>query len=323
MGCVSVCLVLLLGSAFASTTELLYVQERQNLVTYSVNNTTADTRRLGSLFLNATNDGRLQIFRSGSFIYVLGFNAPATEEWFSVHALTSEGVPTLNSIQKLAVKPTLKQFYIHPNGTIAYALFSWTEIIHGRLAYASDIVLFTINPKTGKLTNTTKVVANFPGNSNWMTSIYGLDSEGTKLYTEALYVGSSHKAGIVYDYATVNAKTGALGKLVQFWFDDNLNEVETSVFSDALIAQVRQTDFGSRGSGIGVYSNSTSPVKLISCYANNLPVCGDLLGQPWMHPSGKYIFVYDATTFEVPILYISTALKKLVPSGASIPGNPQ
>jgi hypothetical protein len=45
------CLVLLAGAAFVATpaTELLYVQEDQNLVTYSVNKTTGVTKKLGTL----------------------------------------------------------------------------------------------------------------------------------------------------------------------------------------------------------------------------------------------------------------------------------
>jgi DNA-binding beta-propeller fold protein YncE len=52
-------------------------------------------------------------------------------------------------------------------------------------------------------------------------------------------------------------------------------------------------------------------------------VCGDNNGPtPWMHPSNKYIFVADNSTNSVPILYFSSALQKLEPSGSSIPGIP-
>jgi DNA-binding beta-propeller fold protein YncE len=53
-----------------------------------------------------------------------------------------------------------------------------------------------------------------------------------------------------------------------------------------------------------------------------LQVCGDSIGGVSFDPSGKYVFVQDFTTKEIPILYVSLALKKLEASGASIPAIP-
>jgi hypothetical protein len=102
---------------------------------------------------------------TGAFLYTLGFS-PAIE-YFAVYSLTAAGVPNPKPVQTLTVKPALHQFYIHPNGTVAYAMFSWTQVVSGTTEYASDVVLFTINPKTGMLTNTTKAVANFPLSDSW------------------------------------------------------------------------------------------------------------------------------------------------------------
>jgi hypothetical protein len=90
------CLVLLVGSVFAATptTELLYVQEGANILTYSVNNTTAVTKKLGTLNTAYNSTSTMTLLRSGSFLYVLGWT-PALE-YFTVYSLTSAGAPTAN-----------------------------------------------------------------------------------------------------------------------------------------------------------------------------------------------------------------------------------
>jgi hypothetical protein len=138
-----VCLVLI-GSAFAATpaTELLYVQQGQNIVTYSVNTTTAVTKKLGTLGTAYNGATKITMNRSGSFLYLLGFSP--TIEYFTVYSLTTAGVPHAKPIQTLVVKPALEQLFIHPNGKLAYAWFAWTQVVDGTTEYASDIVLFTI-----------------------------------------------------------------------------------------------------------------------------------------------------------------------------------
>jgi hypothetical protein len=314
-------LCLTLTTSFAAT-ELLYVQEGQNIITYSVNNTTAVTKKLGTLSTAYSVESPITVYRSGSFLYVLGFS-PA-QEYFTVYSLTASGVPNATPVQILFVKPALSQFNIHPNGTIAYAMFSWQGYIDGNYAWASDIVLFTINPTTGKLTNTTKVVANFPLSVKFVTFMDGMDSKGTKLYTGT--VDNVDAVGLLkYSYFPINAKTGALGKPVQFWQDSTAWEPQNSAFTDALIAQM--TPESASASSISIFPNVVEPAHaLITCTSVMVPECGDdfaLFYAPWMHPSGKYLFFADATTNEVPILYINTNLSKLQASGDSIPGNPE
>jgi hypothetical protein len=87
------CLVLLVGSAFAATpaTELLYVQEDQNVVTYSVNKTTAVTKKLGTLGNAYKGATKITINKSGSFLYLLGFSPII--EYFTNSSLTAAGKP--------------------------------------------------------------------------------------------------------------------------------------------------------------------------------------------------------------------------------------
>jgi hypothetical protein len=122
-----VCLFLI-ASALAATpaTELLYVQQDQNVITYSVNTHTAVTKKLGTLPTAYTGSLPIIINRSGNFLYLVGFTPSL--EYFTVFSLTAAGVPNPKPIQTLTVKPSLHQFVIHPNGLIAYGMFSWSQV---------------------------------------------------------------------------------------------------------------------------------------------------------------------------------------------------
>jgi hypothetical protein len=89
------CLVLLVGSTFAATpaTELLYVQQGQNVDTYSVKTKTAVTKKLGTLATAYSGAQPIIMNRSDAFLYLLGF-APSID-YFTVYSLTAAGVPLL------------------------------------------------------------------------------------------------------------------------------------------------------------------------------------------------------------------------------------
>jgi hypothetical protein len=308
------CLVLLVGSGFAATptTELLYVQQGQNVVTYTVNTKTAVTKKLGTLATAYDGASPITVSRSGSFLYLLGFS-PAIE-YLAVYKLTTAGVPNPKPVQTLTVKPALHQFYIHPNGIVAYAMFSWTQVVSGKVEYASDVVLFTVNPKTGMLTNTTKVVANFPLYPYHFTAMNGMDSKGTTLRFKQQIVGGM----LLYYRSTINLKTGALGRQRPFWRDDDYYQKQRSVFSDSLLVQLNA--LGAPNATITIAQNG---LPLFECTQYTVPAyCGDSLQQIWMHTSGAYIFSYDYTLNETPIFYISLPNQELLASGASIPGQP-
>jgi hypothetical protein len=288
-----------------------------------VDNATAVPNKLGTLSTKFDPNFNFQICPSGSYLYILGFIS-AGNEMFAVYPPTAAGVPMAKPIQTLTVKPALSQFIIHPNGIDAYAMFSWSQVVGGQLEFVSDVVLFTINPKTGKLTNTTTPVANFPLNANFQTAMYGMNSRGTKLYTAAHDALTGVEGTYHYSYSTINAKTGALGKQIGFWSDTvDESKQQNSVFSDSLIAQVVET-FDSSGSFfINLYPNKAGVnpnAPLINCTSGMLAFCGDGALNPVIHPSGKYLFFYDQSINQQTIIYINTALKKFQATGASIPG---
>jgi hypothetical protein len=302
-------------SCFASTSQLLYVQHGQSLVTYSVNPVTAATTKLGSLTLKSSPAYGIQVLHAPSspYVYVLGFTSK-TNEFIWVYATTSKGVPIPTPIQTLPVKPALTRFLIHPNGNFAYALYDWVTDFQS----VGDVVLYTVNPKTGKLVNTKKPVANFPP-SDWIdyTSLYAINGKGTKLYIQQFGIGTGDY------YSTINPKTGLLGKPTHFWGDSNgEGENDISDFSDLLIAQAFNIDLV--GAGINIYKNMVDPdpsTPLIACTDAMLAICGDAGDKVNFDPSGKYLLITSNKINSVEIAKVNVTAKSLVATD-SIPGTP-
>jgi hypothetical protein len=194
-------------------------------------------------------------------------------------------------------------------------MFSWTQVVGGRAEYASDVVLFTVNPTTGKLTNTKKVVANFGLSDSWWTAMAGMTSMGTVLRFASDLVRC---CWVDYYESSINPTTGALGTPFFFWQDDQTSTTQVSVFADTLTAQVNVPV--SKISSISIYRKAASP---FTCYSSMVSVCGDIIYPFPVHPSKAYLFVKDYTLNEVSILYINLISQQLVASRASIPGEPQ
>jgi hypothetical protein len=157
---------------------------------------------------------------------------------------------------------------------------------------------------------------NFALSPDFSTSIDAMDSKGTYLRYKQL-VADSFFRGVYYYRSPINPTTGTLGGLVYFWGDDDYSNAESSVFSDSLTAQLNA--LGAPNATIMIARNGTS---LFTCSQSMLALCGDSIQQIWMHSSGAYLFAYDYTLNETPILYINLPLQKLVASGAAIPGQP-
>ncbi len=306
-----------------ASTQLLYVQEGHNLVTYVVNPTTAEATKLGTLYIKTSPDLPIQIFYSHSFLYILGFTS-TNREYFWVHATTPQGVPTPNPVQILAVRPSLTQFLFHPNGTFGYAMYS--GLIAGRHCstspgfayYVSDVVLYTINPKTGILTNTAKRVANFPASCS-QTTAYGLNSTGSKLYIQT-YNNETDNNDNSFSYYGINAKTGLLGPAVPYFsFDSGMHAFATTVIGNKSVAMWNN---GTDTLTPGVYVYSNAPKLLFFCGASMLQVCSDTLNYPvpfQYDPSGQYLFINDSTINSVVIAAVDFTNKRLTETGDSFP----
>ncbi len=320
-----VCL-LLIGSAFASR-ELLYVQEGQNLVTYTVNSTTAEATLINTLSLRASPTYPIQIFRTpaAQALYILGFTS-ATQEYFWVYPLAGDGAPAKDPIQSLQVKPSLTQFVFQPGGTFGYAEYPWIglSLTCNGPTYSAEIALYTVDTATWKLTNSAETVANFPDNCSNITYLYGVNDAGTKLYTynypaQASYGG----ADLVYSYSAINSNNGSLGPQVEFWDDSVSPNGERSAFSDRLIAQSYQ--YGTNA--INVYPNAIFPTTpIIGCTSSMLQICSDsiyvsnLESGVYFDPTGQNLFVLDATIDQTPILRVDAGNDTLTETGSALSG---
>jgi hypothetical protein len=306
-----------------ASTQLLYVQAGHNLVTYSVNPTTAAATKLGALHIEPSPSLPIQIFYSHSFVYILGFTS-ANQEYFWVHATTPQGVPTQNPVQKLAVRPSLTQFLFHPSGNFGYALYS--GLIPGRHCstspgfayYVSKIVLYTINSKTGLLTNTAKTVANYPASCS-QTTVYGLNSTGSKLYVHT-YNDETDNNDNSFSYYSLDAKTGWLGPEVPYFsFDSGVRAFATTVIGDKSIAMWNN---GKDALSPGIYVYSNAAKLIFFCGASMSQVCSDTLNYPvpfQYDPSGKYLFINDSSINSVVIAAVDFKAKRLTETGDSFP----
>jgi DNA-binding beta-propeller fold protein YncE len=308
-----------------ASTQLLYVQEGHNLVTYRIDPATAAATKLGTMYMNASPNFPVQISYSGTFLYILGFTS-AKQEYFWVHATAADGVPAKNPLQKLAVTPYLTQFFIHPDGSFAYAMYSW--LIDGRHCatspdfayYASQIALYSIDSKTGSLTATGKQAANFPASCS-QTTAYGLNSTGSKLYIDT-YNNETDNNDNSFSYYSVNPRTGTLGAAVPFFnFNSGVQAFATTAISDNSIAMWNNGS-DTLSQGIYVYSNAVNPRPLISCSASMSQVCTDSLNYPnpfQYDPSGKYLLINDASIDSVIIAAVDLKDNRLKETGASFP----
>jgi DNA-binding beta-propeller fold protein YncE len=306
-----------------ASTQLLYVQEGNSLVTYRVNPTTAAATKLGALYINTSPNFPIQIFYSHSFLYILGFTS-ANQEYFWVHATTPQGVPTKNPVQKLAVRPSLTQFLFHPSGNFGYAMYSglkagrYCSTSPGFAYYVSEIVLYTINSKTGLLTKTARRVANFPASCS-QTTIYGLNSTGSKLYIHTYNNETEHNDN-TFSYYSVSANTGLLGQPVPYFsFDSGVRAFATTVIGDKSVAMWNN---GTDTLSPGIYLYSNAPKFLFFCGASMSQVCSDTLNYPvpfQYDPSGKYLFINDSTINSVVIAAIDFKYKRLTETGDSFP----
>jgi hypothetical protein len=303
-----------------ASTELLYVQSGHDLVSYSVNSKTAAATKLAVLKLPSSTKYKTQIFHAptSAYVYVLGFTS-ASEEYFWVYDTTSSGAVS-KLVQTLSVKPDLTQFRFLPNGDFGYGFFASTA--DGGKEHVADIALFSIDTKTGKLTEK-KVVASFPANRDWLTSLNGLI--GSKLYIQSYSdVGSAAPGTTDYYYYTINSKTGLLGAKVYFWEDnvdigENSSTTTASTFSSSLIASALTNGYaGEAGNAIGFWPNDANALNdepWIYCLSTMVAACGDFPGLEF-DPSGKYLFLDVSTVHETVIAAINTKDNKLKETGS-------
>jgi hypothetical protein len=312
-------LCLALSTIHAS--ELLYTEGGNTVKVYSVNSTTAATKLIGSVKLPAASESQITRTVNTPFLYAFGFNSSGSE-FIWTYKLNASGVPGAKPIQTLPVKNALTKFVILPNGKFAYGMYSWsmTDPNTGNPGYAGDVVFFTINTKTGLVTNTKKAVYNFSFNDNWVPKMLGMNSKGTEIYTALISVHGTEDN--FYLHSSVNPTTGAVTSAQYFWQDDLPDGAGYSGIGDLFMAE-QWPDSSTGKNAINIYPNAVEPNILIHCDEFMVQACGDANDDNMVFdPTGKYLLFNDYTVNEVPILFVSAPKTQLIASGASIPGNP-
>jgi hypothetical protein len=303
------------GLASSTPIEVLYTEahsynpeEQSLLYTYNINPQTATAEQVGTpLPVPGTSIDPLTV--SGKHVLYL-WNG--TDVW--KYNTNSQGVPAPQASQHLKFDfpyPILS-FLVDPNGKFAYAAINFYNP-YSQQDYAS-IVLFTIDPLNGDLTDTGRVVARY-GPGGWIIN-YLFGVSGRRLYFFEEYTGP-FECGGNYDFYDVNQESGSLGKdtfLMQVGTYCGLNN--TGTFSDTLTV-VGGTFDASQGNG-SVAVNQTLTGQNITCTSSMLTFCGDEVASLNIDPASKNIFVADLDTAITYVAHIDFQNSQLLPTPTPI-----
>jgi hypothetical protein len=303
------------GWAATSPVEVLYVAEPQAtnvlLTTYNVNPDTAAAEQVGSpITVSAANVDPLTV-NGQNFIYVWD----NTDVW--MYTTNAQGVPESETSQHLTFNFThaVNSFLIDPEGKFAYAGMVWLGPGENNEA---AVVLFTIDPATGELTNTNQIVAKY---SNQYTGITGfmLGSSGKRLYASYFDNGPYTCFPGYYAY-NVNGSTGQLGP------EENLVEVNADCGGSAAVTVSDQataaenTCCGAGSGGLSITQTATN--RQIYCQGLQIPFCGDNAAFLKFDPSGQNLFFADSNDQIIDIAHLDFSNSQLEESGTGILGTP-
>jgi hypothetical protein len=307
----------LAGTVFAaaSSEEVLYIAERQHgtilLLTYDVNPETAVARQAGTpIFVGASNIDPLTI-GAKHFVYVWD----GTDVW--LYPTASNGAPDAQPAQHLTFNFAypVYSFVADPDGKYAYAAILWTDS-QGNSDAA--ITLFTIDPSTGKLSDTQKVVATY---SNYYTYLNGFSFgiKGNMLFAQ-FYDDGPYTCEPGYDGYPVNQANGNLGAMKQL-IAGNANCGSSSAVT--ITDQLGGAEHACCGAGSGyVEITRIASGTQIFCQASNLTFCGDDAGDITFDPASENIIFPDTDVKETFIGHIDFAQLQLAESPSTIPGTP-
>lgn len=301
----------------SASVEVLYVATPQtsnaSLVTYNVDPATAVATQAGSaVTVGATNINPLTV-GTRHVIYVWD----AKNVW--LYPTNSQGVPQSHPTQHLSFNfpHPVTTFLADPDGKFAYAGMIWVS--QNPYNNYAAVALFTIDPSTGKLTNTGTTVATYgPDPYTGLTGfLFGLS--GKRLY--ASYFDNGPFTCIPgYDYYTVNQQTGHLGPLT------GLLSAYDSCSGPTLIALTDQltsysTSWGGPGTGyLAVYRTGTQ--QSINCTPQNLTFCGDEVGRLNLDPASQNVFFGDLDTGLTDVGHIDFTSSQIIATGSTIAGTP-
>jgi len=299
----------------SSAVEVLYVAEphgtQYSLLTYNVDVESAVATQVGQPVTILANSMDPITVNGKHLLYVWN----ATNVW--VYPTDGSGVPNSRPSQhlKFGSSNPAYSFVVDPNGKFAYAAYNWTD---NQNNVNTDVVLFTIDQSTGKLTNTGKVVGTWGPNAYIVMDRFVFGVYGPRLYAHWTDFGP-YTYGIGYYYYPVDQTTGALGN-VQTLF--NAETLECGTSCGVAISDPTSLSVGvCCGPGSGSIAWARNPNgKTFGC-EYELAFCSDDVAGLYVDPLGRNVFFGDATVQQTYIAHIDFTTEQLIQT-SSIAGTP-
>jgi hypothetical protein len=303
--------------AFAQV-EVLYVIARQpegsqpySLTTYNVDPVTAVAVEVGSPIAIPSNNVDPLTVGNLHVLYVWN----GKKVW--LYPTDSRGLPASSPAQFLAFQFhgfDAAGFVADPKGKFAYAPVSWTD---DEMNFHTVFSLFTIDPSTGKLTNTNTIAGRY-GPDEWVIWLGGFTfgATGEKLYMEE-DSNPPFSASIAEDYYHVNPQTGDLGKMNELVrIPGNYYVSSAFAFTDLLTGIADNCC----GPGFGTVTVATNvPQQTIVCGQSILDVCEDEVGGMNLDPTSQNVFLWDDNRKQIFVGHIDLQTSEIVGTSSSIP----
>ncbi len=282
----------------SSAVEVAYITSNGAVETWTVDPQTGLPTDQGETLVPPVNFS-LVPSADDHFVYITGTDPSSNTQKLWVYATGANGVLQVKPIQVLNLANYTSNLTIAPSGTFAYD-------VHTRLNWqnyeVSEILLFHVNPTTGKLFGRT-VVTKYPQGglcfqlADGVPTLIGFSPAGFKLYDS--WNCSFHEGGSVNYYALqVNQSTGALsaGTEIFTWGISTGGGFDTVDFTPKNLIDFKVPNNYEIGvNSVNVYplSGGTSPI--FTCDASMLEACGYGLN---MHvdPLGKFIFLQTSNS---------------------------
>jgi hypothetical protein len=303
------------SSCFAqSATEVLYVQQNTDLITYNIDQTTLQATLVGKpLPLNGGTTAVTQVIPAPNdhFVYVLS-GADYSQASLSVYATDASGVPQEPAIQSLGPAP-FAQFVIHPSGKFAY-LIDFTSNANQEFFY--QMQLYTINQSTGYLTETSQV-HKFKPTYYCTPFIAGFYPDGSELeYDWGCYTPDNYSSQSLFQ-ESIDLQTGVPGRAARIFSvgDSDLNANEVKL-APKTINDFYQS-FAPTDTELKIFPLTAGSKKpLIDCTALMLSACTQAQGF-LQDVSGRYLFLELPS--EMMIVKVDLSTDAIVDTGYSIP----
>jgi hypothetical protein len=300
----------------SNTVDVLYVQQNDSILTYNVNPQTGEATPVGQpLTLNALNN-YIGLIPSPKdhFLNVLWFDT-SNKKYLYVYDTDAFGVPQATPVQRMSAI-YIAGFQADPNGKYDYALRLWQN---AKGEYVSDIRLFTVDPSSGKLTESPVVQARYAPNYYYTAGLFGFNGSGSRMY-DTWSVNFDGEAASTYYYRTVDPNTGALGPDTKFFYWSDWTSSDQVVLTSNLIVDLSRPDSLQQYQTVKVFRLANNGTPLINCTAAMLAAC-NTTGNIVVDPSGQYVFLSSGNVLQVARIDLSN--KQIVDTGNSVPGSPQ